>query len=286
MKIQKNILLQDEHGKPIATDIFFEETGKSKPVIIYAHGFNGFKDWGSFDIMAKRIAEAGFVLIKFNFSFNGTTPAQAEEFTDLEAYAQNNYTIELDNLEAVINWAVSPDNPYASEIDQEMLGLIGHSLGGGIVLLKAAEDARVKALVTWAAIAECQTPWSNWPKERMKEWEETGVQHIVNGRTGQQMPLGYQLYENYQQNKERLNIKRAIKSLNIPILLCHGTNDPAVPIAKARLLQEWQPAALLFTIASDHVFGRKHPWEGNELPEPMEVMLNATISFFRKEMLT
>ena len=285
MKIQKNILLFDKHQKPIATDIFFQETGQPKPVIIYAHGFNGFKDWGNFDQMAKQIAAAGFVFIKFNFSFNGTTPDQPEAFVDLEAYAQNNYTKELDNLGAVIDWAEHPDNPYAAEMDGSKIGLIGHSLGGGIVLLKAAEDARVKALTTWASIAECQTPWGSWPAAKMQEWRETGVQYIANSRTNQQMPLGYQLYEDYEQSKSRLNIEQAIKSLYLPVLLCHGTDDPAVPVQKAYLLKEWQPSATLFTVASDHVFGRKHPWMSDDLPEPMAAVLGETIVFFQNAFL-
>ncbi len=83
MKVIKNIILTDRHTKPIATDIHFDERGGKRPAIIYAHGFNGFKDWGGFDLIAKQFVEAGFTFIKFNFSFNGTTPERPEEFTDL-----------------------------------------------------------------------------------------------------------------------------------------------------------------------------------------------------------
>src|ERR1044072_99812 len=103
MHIAKNILLNSSNGKPILADIFYLHTEQPKPVIIYSHGFNGFKDWGNFDLIAGQFASAGFVFIKFNFSHNGTSPEQPEEFVDLEAYANNNYTTELDDLKTVID---------------------------------------------------------------------------------------------------------------------------------------------------------------------------------------
>src|ERR1044072_3126542 len=101
MTIIKDIQLEGSHVKPILTDIFYDENAAQKPVVIYAHGFNGFKDWGNFDLIAKQFAAAGFVFIQFNFSHNGTTVEQPEDFADLEAYGNNNYTKELDDLSTV-----------------------------------------------------------------------------------------------------------------------------------------------------------------------------------------
>ena len=195
MKILKNILLNGSFNKPIATDIFLKEDGNIKPAVIYAHGFNGFKDWGNFDIVAKQFAESGFVFIKFNFSHNGTTPEHPEEFVDLETYGNNNYTKELYDLQSVINWAIDETNMYANAIDRNRIYLVGHSRGGGIVILKAAEEKRIKAIATWASVAECKTPWSTWNEQKLNEWKDSGVQYYLNGRTKQQMPLYYQLYE-------------------------------------------------------------------------------------------
>jgi uncharacterized protein len=280
MQIQKIILLNGAGNKPIATDIFYTTGNKPKPVVIYAHGFNGFKDWANFDIIAKQFAEAGFVFIKFNFSHNGTTPASPEEFTDLEAYGQNNYTKELHDLQAVIDWAAGDQNPHSGNIDRNKLYLLGHSRGGGIVILEAAEDERVKAITTWASVSESKTPWSTWSNEKMNEWKQTGVQYYLNGRTKQQMPLYYQLHEDYINNTERLNVLKAMSRLSIPVLICHGTKDEAVPVSKAHQLKEANPAAELFLVESDHVFGRKHPWTESNLPGPMQQVVDKTIAFF------
>ena len=86
MEQLKNILIKGANEKPIALDIFYAGEGP-KRLVIYAHGFNGFKDWGSFDLIATQFAAAGFLFVKFNFSHNGTTPEDPENFVDLEAFA-------------------------------------------------------------------------------------------------------------------------------------------------------------------------------------------------------
>ena len=101
----------------------------------------------------------------------------------------------------------------------------------------------------------------------------------TNKRTNQQLPLYYQLYEDYQQHATKLDIRNAISGLGIPILLCHGTIDPAVPYSKALDLKRWQPAANLFSVESDHVFGRSHPWFENSLPKPMQEVVDESIRF-------
>ena len=281
MHFSKNNSLQGSLNKPIAVDIFYLQNRLPKPVVIYAHGFNGFKDWANFDLIAKQFAQAGFVFIKFNFSHNGTTPQEPEDFVDLAAYAENNYTKELDDLQLVINWALNKTNSHAQEINAEKLCLIGHSRGGGIAIIKAAEEKHIMALATWASVSECKTPWTNWDATKMQEWKSTGVQYTLNSRTQQQMPLHYQLYENYVQHAERLNILKAISSLSIPILICHGTKDEAVTLDKAYELQQANPAAKLFLVISDHVFGRKHPFTSQQLPSPMQQVVNETIIFFQ-----
>jgi uncharacterized protein len=280
MKI-KNIELEGAAGRPIALDLFYKEDGTPKPVVIYAHGFNGFKDWGGADLIAEELAAAGFALVKFNFSHNGTTPPQPDEFTDLEAFGNNNYTRQLTDLQIVTDWICDTEDPNKQVFDTGNISLIGHSMGGGLAIVFAAEDNRIKKLVTWAAISECKTPWGGWSAQRMDEWQQTGVQYYTNTRTVQQLPLYYQLYLDYKKNEGRLSIENAIKALSIPILICHGTIDISVPVEKAYQLAAWQPAAELFTLETNHVFDRVHPWPKAWLPEAMDLLMQKTISFLQ-----
>jgi len=282
MQLIKNLLLTGTDNRPVALDIVYANGSTPKPVVVYVHGFNGFKDWGNFDLVAKQFAGNGFVMVKFNFSHNGTTPEHPEDFTDLEAFGHNNYTLQLQEIKQVVNWICDSANPYRQVMDTREICLLGHSLGGGLSILYASEDQRITRLITWAAISECKTPWGNWPAAKIQAWKERGVEYYVNGRTGQQMPMYYQLYEDYENNRQRLDIRTAILSLQIPVLICHGTLDGAVTVQQAYQLKEWQPAAQLFTVAADHVFDRKHPWNDDTLPLPMQAVVDHSIAFLKE----
>ena len=126
MKIERNIIIQGKHSKPILLDFGYNATGVKKPVVVFAHGFKGFKDWGHFNKVMEYFIENDFAFLKFNFSHNGGTVEQPIDFPDLEAFGNNNYTKELDDLRTVVDWIVATGN---EEIDADQIYLIGHSRG-------------------------------------------------------------------------------------------------------------------------------------------------------------
>ena len=116
MTITQNIAVKGQHNKPIVTDLFFKQNTDKKPVVIFCHGYKGFKDWGAWNIMAEAFANAGLFFVKFNFSHNGGTLEQPIDFPDLEAFGNNTYTKELDDLE--IDREDDFDKMYKGEISR------------------------------------------------------------------------------------------------------------------------------------------------------------------------
>src|SRR3954467_220818 len=105
VKTIRNKIIPGLHNKPITLDVFYDPDIEKQPLVIFCHGFKGFKDWGHFNLVGEKFAANGLAFLKFNFSHNGTTPEDPDKFADLEAFGNNNYIIELDDLQTVITWA-------------------------------------------------------------------------------------------------------------------------------------------------------------------------------------
>ena len=257
MKLLKNITVEGKHNKPIVTDVFYNETHQPKKIIIFCHGYKGFKDWGAWNLMAEAFANAGFFFIKFNFSHNGGTVENPIDFPDLEAFGNNNYTKELDDLETIIDW-VSTNSSFTNEVDLKEVSLIGHSRAGGIVLLKSNEDTRIKNVITLAGVCDFEKRTATVGD--LDLWKKEGVKYVLNGRTKQNMPHFYQFYEDFIQHKERLDIKKATENLKIPHLIIHGDDDTSVLISEAESLKKWNPNSQFEIIENaNHVFNVSHP---------------------------
>ena len=279
MKKIQQIVIEGKHLKPIVTDVFYKETKTAKKIIVFCHGYKGFKDWGAWNLMAEAFANAGFFFIKFNFSHNGGTVDQPIDFPDLEAFGNNNYTKELDDLESVIDW-ISTNADFKSEVDINEVSIIGHSRGGGIVLLKANEDARIQKVISLAGVSDYK---SRFPKkEKFQEWAENGVYFVKNGRTHQEMPHFYQFYEDFKKNEQRLNIQKATKNLKIPFLIIHGNKDTSVSIKEAENLHQWnQKSSFKIIKNADHVFNVSHPWKQDTVSEELKEVTKLCVAFLK-----
>jgi len=277
MKINKNIILNRADKKPILIDTFYSKETTNQPVVVFCHGYKGFKDWGAWNLMAESIAKAGICFIKFNFSHNGGTIENPIDFPDLEAFGNNNYTKELDDLNDVLDWIINHfENNSLININQ--ICLVGHSRGGGIAILKASEDDRIKKLITLASVSDFGKRTATIGD--LKEWKDTGVKYVLNGRTKQQMPHFYQFYEDFKANEDRLHIKSAIKRLNSAILIIHGDTDTSIALSEAKELHKWNSNSKLKIIKNaDHVFNTKHPWKSKDLSSELNKVCNLIVDF-------
>ena len=274
---KRNLLLEGSKQRPIVVDVFAKQT-INQPIIIFCHGYKGFKDWGCWDLFAKYFVNNGYCFVKFNFSHNGGTVKQPIDFPDVEAFPTNNYTIELNDLEKVITWVVSPDFPYTVKVDVKNIVLIGHSRGGAIATIKASENKHITQLVTLAGVSDFKKRFGSG--QSIAEWKKNGVMYVENSRTKQQLPHYYQFYQDFIENEDRLTVKNAAQKLNKPHLIIHGTGDLAVLPEEAQNLHQWSKRSELFLIEhANHVFGGQHPWHENKLPEHLLVAAQKTISF-------
>ncbi len=266
-------------GRRIPVDVF-DMVDTPKATVVYLHGFGGFKDWGDNDYLATQWLAAGMRYIRFNFSLNGTSPEYPTEFVDLEGFASNNYSHMLFDLDQVLSFLDNAEFEKQHPGGQRApLVLVGHSMGGTVALLAACEFAAVDAAISWAAPAACKTPWERWSPERMQEWQQTGVQYYLNGRSRQKIPLHYQLYQDWENNVCRFDLETRLATCKKPLLVAHGREDVSVPPAAASLLTIWAPGAQLSIVEGDHTFNRKHPAAGAGTTPAMAAVVKTSLDF-------
>src|SRR5262245_41941873 len=126
-------------GGALRGEVRTAAAGASRPAVVICHGFKGFKDWGMFPPLAERLARAGFTAVSFNFSGSGIG-ADGETFDELERFAHDTYTRQLFDLSEVLR-ALKAANLVPGVASPPSIGLLGHSRGGGIAILKTVEDS-------------------------------------------------------------------------------------------------------------------------------------------------
>ena len=280
-KINKvSLKIKNKTGDDLITDFRFPESGTEKlPLVILCHGFKGFKDWGCFPYMMDRIAEEGNFAVSFNFSYNGTgeNDFDQSDFTRLDLFAENTFSRELDDLGSIIDHLFENKDKY--NYDKGNITLTGHSRGGGIAILKTAEDKRISKLVVLSSVCN----FDRYSDTLKKKWKEVGYFEVINSRTNQMMRLNYTLIEDLIKNKERLDIQKAISEITVPVMIIHGAQDITVDYSNAEDLysrSDKEKTKLFLIENTGHTFGAVQPFEGTT--KALEEVLTLIEDFLSK----
>lgn len=280
-KINKvSLKIKNKTGDDLITDFRFPESGTEKlPLVILCHGFKGFKDWGCFPYMMERIAEEGNFAVSFNFSYNGTgeNDFDQSDFTRLNLFAENTFSRELDDLGSIIDYLF--ENKDKNNYDTGNITLTGHSRGGGIAILRTAEDKRVSKLIVLSSVCN----FDRYSDTLKNKWKEVGYFEVINSRTNQMMRMNYTLIEDLDKNKERLDIQKAISEITVPVMIIHGAQDITVDYSNAEDLysrSDKEKTKLFLIENTGHTFGAVQPFEGTT--KALEEVLTLTEDFLSK----
>lgn len=273
-----DIIFQASDGEIIRTSVFGKENIGSGPVVVMAHGFKGFKDWGFWPYIGEYFAERGFVAVTFNFSHNGVGESLTE-FDQLDKFADNTFSREVRELRELV---AAVNDGFFGDIGGHDIGVLGHSRGGGIALAASAKDDLIIAVATWSAVAD----FNRYSDEHKKRWREKGYFEVLNTRTNQMMRLNSVLLEDLEEHgDDLLNLERAARGLGKPLLIVHGAQDVAVPIQEGKQLREWaddENTEFFRVENTGHTFGAVHPFEGTT--DALESVLEKTTDFFGKNL--
>ncbi len=276
--MKKDFVLVSGRNEKIRITTYGYENLNSAPCLVFVHGFKGFKDWGFWPYIGKFFGERGYFVITFNFSHNGVGDSLTE-FTELDKFADNTFSLELEELNEVIDAYL---NNFFGDKSNSKIGLIGHSRGGGDSLLVGSLRDEIGSVVLWASVAN----FNRYSERQANEWRKKGVFEVLNTRTNQMMKLNLSLLEDLEKNRVGLlNLEQSAKNMNKPMLILHGEQDLAVPVKEAEQIYDWsnKEKTELFKIsATGHTFDVTHPFRGSN--SKLEVLLDKTFQFFNKNL--
>lgn len=243
-------------GPPVRGDLRAAEGSAPRSAVVIVHGFKGFRTFGGWPSLARALALAGHAAVTFDFSHNGID--QNGEFTHLDRFRLNTHTRELAELRGVID-ALADGRLAGRKLRK--IGVLGHSRGGGEAVIAAAEDERIRALVTLAAVASIR---DRWTPEEVASWRRGDDVTVENARTKQQMPISPDYWVDLQENRDRLDVAAAAARVAVPWLIVHGDADATVPVDEARALFDaaGDQAELMIVAGADHGLGARHPYPG------------------------
>lgn len=242
-------------GRPLEGTLVLPPKAASSPVVVLCHGFGSYDDdLGAFPRMAERLAQAG--LASLRYSFSGSDP-----YPDRGTIRPASHWVG-DCLAAVLRVR------QEERIDGRRIGLLGISVGGGVVIQAAALCRHVRAVVALAPVADGKA-WlrHRWLTTRSEAaWNEfvaqveADQQSVVAGRASRWVPhFDVQAMPDETQWRSVLErFPRLLAELTLtsvgdtfrfkplfyahavtqPLRIVHGDADESVPLEQSRLLYD------------------------------------------------
>lgn len=262
-------------GGPLRGEVRTSGGGADRPAVVLCHGFQGFKDWGFFPILADRLSRAGLTSVSINFGSSGVGN-DGETYSEPDRFGHGTISNDVADLDRVLGALASGKlirgmGPVAS------YGLFGHGRGGATTVLYAAAHDTVRALVTWAATARAH----RWNRDTVTRWRANGSLNVESPRTGEALPLYVDLLDDVERKGATLDAVNVAGRIGASWLIVHGADDESVPADEARQLYEAsskQRCRLVMIPDTGHTYGVSHPWRGNAAP--FEAACDATVGWF------
>ena len=213
----------NEQGERL--DYSFHEGGSdSGDLVVIGHGVTGNKDRPFVVVLAEALAVTGLPTLRFSFSGNGDSGG---DFVD------STITKEVSDLGAVLDAA-----------GDRRICYVGHSMGGAVGVLRTSRDGRIRLLVSLAGMVHTaafnEREFGEVQPDSGYMWDEPDC------------PLSQAYVDDVTSIHSVVDLARSIQ---IPWLLVHGSEDDVVPIGDSRdVIAANNGVELVELAGADHVF--------------------------------
>jgi alpha-beta hydrolase superfamily lysophospholipase len=174
--------------------------------MILCHGMESTKEGTKHKLFAERLSDAGFSVLRFDFSYVGESEG---EFADLT------FRGEVEDLGGAWDF-------FRTRVEGP-IGILGSSMGGAVALLFAADEPRVRALATIAAVAHPARAIAELRPAELDRWRQEGILSLS----------GVRLKRAFLDDVETLDVIGACRRVTCPTFVAHGGADRVVPCSDA-----------------------------------------------------
>lgn len=256
-------------------------------VMLLLHGFLGYKDYGMFPFLADRLAGAGCIVHRFNFSHSGmTNNIEKFERPDLfERDTWNRQVTDVNHVLQAIDVGELPgrDLPFA---------IYGHSRGGVTALFTAGRRFREGHTRLPVGVIPAATPdfTNRFTEEQQAEILQRGYTEVVSNRTRQTLKVGREFLAEQLDDPAGHDLFEHVRAISCPLLILHGSIDPTVPPRCAKSIAEAagperDDVEVLFIPNGDHVFNTPNPMPVDDSPSPqLSAVIDAMTVFLDRVM--
>ena len=247
------------HGQRIAGMLHIPEGRGPYPAVLMLHGFTGNRIEAHFLFvkMARRLASAGYLAMRFDFRGSGESEGAFKDVT---------LPAELDDARTVLAWLRKQPQVAPNQIT-----LLGISMGGAIAAALAGSDPSIAGLILWSAAADPEELFTMKRKFADKIPPPLGVQPDGTFDIG-----GTLIGQGYVATISEVKPLESVRKFSGPVLILHGTRDASVPPNHAdRYLQAIgeQQATRYWIESAGHTYSA-HLWE--------KAVFQHTISWLQK----
>jgi pimeloyl-ACP methyl ester carboxylesterase len=274
MLVEHPFRLTNPSGDLVRGDFRYADSGGIRPLLLVCPGFTAHKDWGFFPYAGKRLAELGFATLVLNFSHNGVGD-NSTVFTEYDKFSRNTPGKELEDVRCVLDALLSGEEAEGV-VDPKRVAMVGHSRGGGISIITAREDTRVKAIALWSTVAR----FLRVTPHQREAWEKNGYLSLRYGSTRTMLRYDLSVLHDLERNAERYDLHRAVRGLSIPALFVHGAADIIVRHHEAEELYKDSDRTLTEFVlieGAGHAYGIEHPFK--QTTDHMERLLELTATW-------
>lgn len=247
-------------------------------VVLFVHGFLGYKDYGMFPYLAHHTASHGYASLRFNLSHSGMTN-HVETFERPDLFARDTWSKQIFDVMAVMSAANAGRIPGCPSGLPCIL--YGHSRGGVTVLLTTGRlcaaatsaetdpvgpvDPLFGRLAPPAAAVTVAAPsfTARLSPGQLEQIEQMGYAEVVSNRTGQTLRINRSWLQEQLDNPAAHDLPAHVVAITCPLTIVHGESDPTVPVRCAHDLLGWASPACsprpVLVPGADHVFNAPNP---------------------------